>query len=342
MHVRGSALAVLACVVLGACSGGEAAPEDVSAAATPTPTPTPDPTCPLTDLPIPEGVDVDRAAVAIKIENSPAARPQSGLDAADVVYEEVVEGGITRFMAIFHCGAHDQAGPVRSARFDDPKIAAPFTKVIGFSGANGIVLRELAARGVVALDENSGDAFFRDPPGVFETHNLFADTDGVRQLVPRKDRKPPTDDVFIFGEPNASAKKARSITINFNRSSTVEYRWKGGAWKRWEAGTPFLMAGGSQIGVPNVLIQEVRVDNSATIVDVAGNPSPDISLTGKGRAFLFRSGKVTKGYWRIDEEGGTPFFGTKGGEPLYFAPGPIWVELVPSQAGAVKGSFDFE
>lgn len=336
------ALATVIVLVFGACSSDEPAPPQAGSPVSPTPSPEPEPRCPLTGEDPTGKVDVSRPAVAVKIENAPQARPQSGLETADVVFEEVVEGGITRFLAIYHCDGSEQVGPVRSARFDDPKIVTPFTRVLAFSGANSIVERELKARRLIALDEdNTTDELYRVPEGVLELHNLFADTERLRRIATRRKVGPPLGDIFSFGDLPAGSKKARKVSVNFTASNTVEYRWEGGSWKRYEAGAPFVTVAGNQIEVPNVLIQEVDVSHSQRIVDVAGNPSPDISLVGKGRLLLFRDGRVIKGTWSNPDEGGVPRFQTKRGETLTFAPGKIWVELVPSQAGSVKGSFSF-
>jgi hypothetical protein len=338
MRSKGTAAVVVGlALLLSACSNEEPEPE---AQATPTEEPSPPPKCPLTGR-SPHGVDVDRPAIAVKIENSPAARPQTGLERADVVFEEIVEGGITRFMAIYHCDDAKKAGPVRSARFDDPKIANPFTRVIAYSGANSIVERELRKKNVIALHElNSERAFFRVPPGVLEVHNLFADTTKLRAAVRKRELKPPRE-VFEFGAIKGKAKRARRITVGFNNSNTIEYRWKKGAWRRFEAGAPFMTAAGKQIAVANVLVQRVEVSPSPTIVDVAGNPSPDISLVGKGSAFLFRNGKVVKGRWKIKKESAPPVFRANSGARMAFEVGEIWIELVPSRKGAWKGRFSY-
>jgi hypothetical protein len=326
-------------VVASACDGGD---PTVAASPSPSPSPTPDSTCPLTGMDPLAGVDLEQVAVAVKIEDSPLARPQSGLEDADLVFEEIVEGGITRFMAIYHCTDAKQVGPVRSARFDDPKLAYPFTRVLAFSGGNTIVEKELSARNLFTLDEDSaGDGLYRVPPGVLEVHNLFGDTGELRALAPAK-LNPPNPDVFEFGELAGGHPTARRVTMNFSAANTIEYKWKNKSWWRYEAGEPFLTGAGDQIAVPNVLIQEVEVNHSPTIVDVVGNPSPDIRLTGSGRALLFRDGRVVKGKWTIKKELAPPKFKTKDGEPMVFAPGPIWIELVPSKKGVVKGSFSFK
>ena len=334
--------ALLTCaLLLAACSSDEppTAPEASTKQRGPSGEPAPDPTC-IDGSNAPEA-NRERPAVALKIENSADARPQSGLDHADLVYEEMVEGGITRFMAVFHCGQSAKAGPVRSARFDDAKLALPFTRVLAYSGANSIVEKELDKRNVATLTELSADdAFFRVPAGSLDIHSLYANTEKLRDQAPKR-AKPPKEEAFSFGDLNAKATRARKVTINFNASNTIEYRWAKGSWRRYEAGKPFVMASGDQVAVPNLVIQQVRVDNSPKIVDPAGNPSPDIELTGGGRALLFRDGKVVKGTWSANK-GRSPRFETKAGEPFSFRPGPIWIELVPSRKGDVKGSFSFK
>src|SRR5918996_6524394 len=131
--MRGSSRALggavcAALLIFGACSSGTGEETPGAQAADPDPAESPEPTpdwCPLTGEDPAPGVEVGCPAVAVKIENSPSARPQRGLEKADLVFEERVEGGITRFLAIYHCGASTKSGPVRSGRFDDPKIALP-------------------------------------------------------------------------------------------------------------------------------------------------------------------------------------------------------------------------
>ena len=301
--------------------------------------PAAEPLCPLTGrAPLP-GVDLARPAVAVKIENSPQARPQHGLDKADVVFEELVEGGITRFMAIYHCGSSSDAGPVRSARFDDPKLALPFTRVLAYSGSNGLVNRQLEKRKMVTLNElNQASAFFRVPPGTILVHNLFVRTEKLRDDPRVRRVKAPAEDLFEFGDVQDGGQRARRIRINFNASITIEYRYKNGEYERFEGG-PFMTNTGKQISVPNVLIQEVKISNSRRLVDIAGNPSPVLDLTGKARALLFRDGKVIKGTWHRNK--GRFNYRTKKGEDFVFARGPIWIELVPSPKGQVKGSFSY-
>jgi hypothetical protein len=299
-------------------------------------------TCPLTGEDPPAGVALDRPAVGVKIENDPAARPQTGLEKADVVFEERVEGGITRFLVIYHCGDSKHAGPVRSGRFDDPKISKPFTNVLAAAGSNAIVDKEIKRRGIFYLTEDNSKALFRDPRGSVSVHSLFTNTKRLRKFAVKKDVEPPPYDVFVFGPIQVESKKARKATMNFTEENTVEYRWKRGRWKRYEEGEPFMAAAGDQVAVPNVLIQRVRVDNS-NIVDSVGSPSPKVSLRNtSGRLFLFRDGRVVKGRWKKNGVAEPPVYTTADGEPMTFARGPIWIELVPSKKGEVKGNLSFK
>jgi hypothetical protein len=341
------AVAFAALLVLGACTGeGDEAPGPVAHAAEPEPAESPEPPpdwCPLTGEDPAAGVDVARPAVAVKIENSPAARPQSGLEKADVVFEERVEGGITRFLAIYHCGTSGKAGPVRSGRFDDPKIALPFTRLLAASGSNAIVEREMGKRKMVYLDEDSTDALFRDPPGFTSIHSLFVDTKKLLKTAIAEKLPPPSYEAFAFGPIEEDAKTARSVSLNFTDANTIEYQWRGGSWERTEAGAPFMTAAGDPIAVTNVLVQLVKVDNSNSIFDSTGSPSPDIALeNAKGKLLLFRDGRVIKGRWSIGKAGRIPVYKTKEGNPLTFAEGTTWVELVPSKAGEIKGKVTFD
>lgn len=303
-------------------------------------------TCPLTGLEPKDEAIVERAAVGIKIENAAVARPLSGLEGADVVYEELVEGGETRFMAIFHCGDAKKAGPVRSARVVDPPLLAPFTRILGFSGANQPVLDVLAEADIVALTETvAGDAMERVArEGISSEHTLYANSAKLRKAAADDYSDPPPADMFKFGDlEGATGKKASTITLNFGGASTITYDYSDGSWKRSQDGVPFVSEAGGQIAPGNVIVEEHTVNYSDTIVDPAGNPSVEIEDdTGSGNAVLFRDGRAITGTWTRESMDSPIRFETKSGELMVFAPGSIWIELVPSDVGEVKGSFSYE
>lgn len=336
-------VAVLALLLVGAACTENDDPPPVAEAATPTPTPTPspDPKCPLTGIEPARPALVERPAVAVKVENNPVAYPLSGLDEAEIVFEELVEGGITRFMAIYHCNDSSKVGPVRSARVIDPGIMIPITRILGAAGGNDIVREELQKARVVILDEDtSGDAMRRIPrSGISLEHTLYANTAALRRIGSKQfDAEPKVG--FLFGELQGDAKKAREVTMNFGGSATVSYRWSGGKWQRFDDGSPLMAEGGGQIAVENVLIEQHTVNLSRRIVDVAGNPSIEIADDlGRGTAVLLRDGKAIRGRWIRKSERGPAVFVRRNGDEMVFAPGAVWVELVPDRKGEVKGSF---
>jgi hypothetical protein len=301
-------------------------------------------TCPLSGTEPGDESRLERPAVAVKIENAEVSRPLSGLEKADLVYEELIEGGETRFMAFFHCRDAAKAGPVRSARQVDPAILGAKTKILAFSGANSVVEDALDEAGIVSITESeAGDAMERIArEGISSEHTLYADTSAIRKVARKEYDDLPADDLFEFGDLEGDPKAARSISINFGGASTITYEFVNGTYDRSQDGALFMAESGKQIGPANVLIEEhqIRLSN---VVDVTGTPSPIIvNETGTGRAVLFRDGRVVVGRWSREEVGDAVTFETKSGDAMVFAPGSIWVELVPTPKGEVKGSFEYE
>ncbi len=302
----------------------------------------PDPECPLTSLDPDRASRVERPAVAIKIENNPVAYPLSGLEHAEIVYEEPVEGGLTRFMAIYRCTDSPQAGPVRSARIVDPPIMSPYTRILGAAGGNDIVMDALDEAEIVTIDETKGgDAMTRvDRPGITSEHTLYADTAAVRQLGRKQFDEAPPDDLFEFGDLQGTGRRARAVTLTFSAGTVVTYEWNGRRWDRSDGDAPLANETGEQIQVDNVIIEEHTVEHSDRLSDTLGTPSPEIAdVTGSGRAFLFRDGRVFAGRWTRESEDEPVRFETRSGDAFVLHPGTTWIELLPDKQGDVKGSF---
>jgi Protein of unknown function (DUF3048) N-terminal domain/Protein of unknown function (DUF3048) C-terminal domain len=274
----------------------------------------------------------DRPVLAVKVENTPDAQPLAGLENADVVYEEVVEGGITRFVVLYHCDDVNRVGPVRSIRTTDPKILAPFSEhpLLGFSGGSKGVQAIVEDSGVTMLDEqNATKAFTRDD-GREIPHNLFV---SAKKLYAKgssvaPDEPAPASPFRFDEEVPTPSKKARSATVVFSGLATAEWRWQQGHWVRYLEGAPMLLEGGSPISADNVVIQVVKVTESE-FTDVAGYHSPEVDLTGKGKAWVLRDGRLIVGRWERADEGEFTVFRSKSGEEISLAPGTTFVELAP-------------
>lgn len=302
------------------------------------------PRCQLTDREPRRAAASERPAVAIKVENNPVAYPLSGLEDAEVVYEEPVEGGLTRFMALYHCTDAPKVGPVRSARAIDPAIMQPYTSILAAAGGNDIVRAVLDEAGVVLIDEMSaGEAMVRVPrAGISSEHTLYADSSAVRKLGRKSYDEAPQEDIFSFGDLQEGARRARAVTITFSAGVVVTYEWDGEAWARSDNGAPLLTETGEQITADNVLIEEHTVDFS-DVGDVLGAASPEIvDVTGSGRALLFRDGRVVRGRWVRERIEDPVTFETRDGDEMMLKPGRTWISLVPDARGDLKGSFSYD
>jgi hypothetical protein len=280
-----------------------------------------------------------RPLLAVKVENTDEAFPLAGLERADVIYEEPVEGSITRFAALFQCRDAARVGPVRSARTTDPKILSQLSDepLLAYSGANPKVAADLEEAGVVSLTETSaGDAYTRDGARS-APHNLFVSTKKLYRIAQETDVDFSSlpEAIFPFDEEVPTPSRPRtSASVSFSPSNVVGWTWSDDRWVRQLDGEPMLAENGTPIAVDNVVIQEVVVTDS-DIVDVAGFPSPDVKLIGEGRAWILRDGRLVTGRWRRASPGDVTVFETKGGEEIALAPGTTFVQLVPKDEGEV-------
>lgn len=300
-------------------------------------------TCPLSGVePSKESV-LDRPAVAVKIENSSVAYPLKGLESAEIVYEELVEGGITRFLAMYHCTDAELAGPIRSARVVDPAIMTPTTYILAFSGANDHVFGRLDEAGIIQIEENAaGEAMQRVETGNSFEHTLFADTAAVRKLGQKSYGDPPPDDVYMFGDlPEGKFKKANEVTLNFSGGTVVSYKFDTGKYYRYQGGEPFMSDTGDQIAVDNVLV-ELHTVNLSGPTDVVGTAGTEIAdVTGSGKAVLFRDGVAIKGHWVRAAIEDPVRFETEAGDSMVLKAGTTWIALLPNDKGEAQGSFNF-
>lgn len=317
-----AAFAVAFILVLVAAACGSAGGQDAKPAGSSTSTTGAPSIAPLTGLPDPTGVAGTRPVLSVKVENTPEARPQSGLESADVVWNEVVEGEITRFLAMFQSRSTDVVGPIRSVRLTDPLIVWPVGGIFAFSGGAQAPLNAIAEAPVTVVDENrAGDAMFRD--GSHRApHNLFGHPDALWAIGGTPVPPPPLFRYLAAGA-SPGGTVATSVSIGFKGRYSVGYTWDAasGTWLRSTEGRPFMMRSGVQVAPQNVVVLPV------TYTGGVGREGAEAHLLGHGNATVLSGGKVTQGVWVRPDQARPMELRTTAGKPIRLVPGSTWVEL---------------
>jgi hypothetical protein len=290
----------------------------------------------FTGLPIDPAV-ADQPLLVVKIENSPASRPQSGLDAADVVVEEVVEGGVTRFFVLFHGDLPPVAGPVRSARPVDTQLLQGLgPSGFAFSGARAEVQSLLSGVPSVRITEGS-PGFFRDPARN-APHNLYIEpVDTLAAVVARGGRPLTTlgwafDDAVPPGElacaAGATACTDPGASIEIEMSAAYRSGWTydaaAGVYRRLQNGRAFAVTGPGAIGAANVVVLATRHFTGAS-----GYPETDV-ITQDAAAIVLRDGRRYAARWSKPTPGDPLVLLTPDGAPFPLKPGRTWVHLPPA------------
>lgn len=279
---------------------------------------------PLTGLPDPSGQSFTRPAMAVKIENTPQARPQTGLDQADVVYEEITEAGITRFIAVYNSNVPPVVGPIRSVRIMDPDVIAALGGIFVYSGGIQETVSVLnSTPGVnIIVDTGADPALFRDKTKV-APHNLYGHTD---QLLARGGKPVPPPRLFQYLQPGATffGDGVSSFTVKYDPLYAPTYTWGAATntWKRSIGLAPFMDTDGKQIAPTNVIVQFV----DASISSPEGG---NYQTVGNGDAWFFSAGRMVKGKWSRSDKTQVTQFTDATGAPLHLTPGTTWVEFVP-------------
>ncbi|GLZ46645.1 hypothetical protein Acsp06_28300 [Actinomycetospora sp. NBRC 106375] len=284
---------------------------------------------PLTGLP----VTSDRPVLAVKVDNSPAGRPWTGVEDADVVYVEPVEGGTTRLLAVFSSRLPASVGPVRSARESDVTVLAAYGHpALAFSGSAPELAPTLAGAPIAAVTpETAAPAFHRDPARRAPS-NLYADPAALLSAAGSAGgASPPRDVGFRFGALPPGGDVVRRRDVAFGTAELV-LTWDAvrGRWivEPGAAGPVVPATGGDPVGAATVLVQHVTTRPSA-IRDAAGAVSPYAVTVGEGAAEVLRDGRSFPARWsRPTPTDPTAVLGADR-LPVPFAAGPVWVLLVP-------------
>lgn len=291
---------------------------------------------PLTGLPFSNPSDANRPALAVKIDNAPQAWPQSGLTHADIIYEEVVEGGITRYMAVFQSQSASIVGPVRSVRASDAAIAAPLRGLFAYSGGIPAFVNDIRQSGVKDVGANVlGNVYYRLSSRP-EPHNLYSSTAAIYKGAANAGiQAPEPPKLFEFRKRGslfsaAGVQSVASFTIDMSAASHDLWTWDSNAseWTRTTNGIAQHNLSGVSESAANVVIEFVNYTNTG-FTDPAGNPVPQVNSIGSGTAIFLSGGKEATGTWSKATEGSVTTFNDSNGTPIKLAPGRTWVQFAP-------------
>jgi DUF3048 family protein len=320
-------LALIASLVLAGCGGKK---DEKKADDRPTSQPTEGGTqlaavWPLTGLPAPEQTP-NHPVMVVKIDNSPASRPQVGLGKADMVVEELVEGGITRLAAMFYSQLPSKAGPVRSARASDIGVVSPTHAALVASGmAPPTVARLNAAK--VHYYTMGAPGVVRAPDGQHDLlHSVFADLPKLAKSLKGKPVVPANYLPWGQEADFAGGQPASGMNVEFSRSTTTSFRFDPQSKKYLNTNT--YAPQGDQFKADSVLVLRVR-EGDAGYRDPAGNPVPETLFFGKGQLMLFHNGQVTRGTWAKAKRDSSLELSTAAG-PMKVPAGHVWIELLPN------------
>lgn len=310
-------------LALTGCSGSEepATPAGIDSTASPTEAAVAPEVSPLTGLPL-KGKAPRHPVLAVKVDNSASSAPQLGLGAADMVVEELVEGGMTRLAVFYYTRVPETVGPVRSMRGTDIGIVQPLGAALVASGGAPVTVERVHAAGIKTFTEGA-PGYFRDS-GRSAPYNLFMH---LRELAGTVKATGPARPYLPFGEELPKGRRATGVTVSFSPSSSSTFAYRDGHY----VNTDTNATAEDQFLADTVVVLRVPVGD-AGYLDPAGNPVPETRFTGSGEASVFHGGRMVRGTWRkagLDARVQLE----NSGKPVELPPGKVWIELVPADGG---------
>jgi hypothetical protein len=321
-----------------------AAPPTTTTTSTTVPVEVAGPRCPLTDAPAP-GVKVapSRPALLVKVGNEPdGARPQSGLNEADIVFDTPAEGFIMRYVAVFQCQNAPAIGPTRSVRWVDWNMVAPeFGRpILAFAGGidpnvNGVAAKSwLTGANLLEGAQNAGHRISsREAPD-----NLYTSTSELYGLFPTEKTQP--SPIFDFGaKVPTDWTPAADLSINFSYGTDVVWKWNPTEHQflHTYSGEPDIdVSTGKQVTTTNVVVEIVHYQLGPYCESGCPGGSGDVesNLVGSGKGYVLRGGRAFAVTWHRPSVTAKTTFTDAHGAEVTLAPGRSWVEIVPDDIAA--------
>jgi hypothetical protein len=298
----------------------------------------------LTGTPMPDGRPPNPVFI-VKIENTYGGEPQIGLNKADMVIEELVEGGLTRLAAFFYSDLPTKVGHVRSMRTTDIGLAAPVGGQVIASGGANKTYREVKKAGTKIFSEDHGAPGFSSDPSKSRPYNRLINLQTVAKKAKpttivgpyftwtpanaKKTEPAPTDSATPT--PTVAPKTATGATVRFSRGTRTEWALKGGKWVRTNSHAP----ASSDFRADTMIVMFAKIVD-AGYTDIANNPVPETVVKGTGRAMIFHGNQVIEATWSKPDLSSTISFTGADGQPITIDPGHVFVELTPQGNGTVK------
>ncbi|UCG24188.1 MAG: DUF3048 domain-containing protein [Chloroflexota bacterium] len=286
---------------------------------------------------------LQRRPIAVKISNAPAkyTRPQSGLGQADLVYEHVTEGSITRFTAIIYGQTPPRVGPIRSARLLDLELPAMYDAALAYSGSSIGVSRKLFNsdfRERILRTNVAG--YYRTGENKPYEHTLYAQPEQLWEVLDSRslNQAPQFNSVMAFGEAAPQGgRPANSLAIRYRKFTAIEWRYDpvSGRYRRWADGVEHLDANsGDQISAANVvvLLAPHRLDQTICEHQSGGRclaHSTEIQLWGTGQALLLRGGQAYDVTWNRQQRHDLLTLLDGAGRPFPLQIGNTWLQVMP-------------
>jgi Protein of unknown function (DUF3048) N-terminal domain/Protein of unknown function (DUF3048) C-terminal domain len=296
------------------------------------------PVCPLTGTPAPGGKVARRPALAFKIDNYPQARPWSGIDKADIIFEEPVEGFITRLVAVFQCQEASLVGPIRSARQADQGIADLLSRpILIHVGSINQVTNLLSQSNLINIDLRypQWGGIIVNPPGRYAPYDTYASTAGGWGLEPSYTTPPAA--VFQYSPTVPHGAPDTSLSIDFSSTSdetwayqkatdtyTLSYADTGPAMIQQPSGQQ------TQLSTTNIVVQVVDYTIGPWVENSEGGLEVMVDPTGSGPLEVLRDGVFVRGTWKRASLSSPLQLLTGSGQTIKLKPGTTWVDVVPS------------
>jgi hypothetical protein len=334
VRVLATVVALGAALILSGCSSNS--PANTTDAPSPGytstyQTPAPPVVAPLRGTVVP-AASVSGPALSVKICNLEHCEPQIGLNHADVVFEELVEGGITRYVAVWQSDVPDVVGPVRSVRPMDPDIVSSFGGIVAYSGWGPEEVHQMIlGTGLVNVTEST-EGMYRLPDRV-APYNLAL---RARDVIAANPGLAAPQQQFAYSSDLATSTAAldgaaaSTLSLVFSQASENAWTYDAGSghYLRSQWGGPDLDEAGAQLNATNVAVMRVNVEDFMNL--------PKTVMIGSGEAWVAAGGKVVHGTWTKTAATSPIHFTDDRGVTVRMAPGNTWIEMVPNNGGFVS------